>query len=454
FHTLKGGAGFLGIQPMVELCHAAEETLGAARSGTAELDPLHFDAAQRSLDWLQAMLDAVAAGTDPEHAPPELIAQFALVTTPAQAPQPVAQAAPAPASAPAGGDDLITDDEFEALLDQLHGGAAPGAAPVAAAKPAAAPAPDTIDEDEFEALLDQLHGKAAPGARPLPAVAAAPAAAIAAPAPAPKPVPRPAPRPAAPPPRSAPAEAEHTVRVDTRRLDAIVNLIGELVLARNRLKTLRARLRDDELDRAVASLDVATARLQSAVMRTRMQPVGKVFSRFPKVARDVARSLSKEVELEMVGAETELDRNLVEALADPLVHLVRNGIDHGVEAPELREAAGKPRVGRLRLSAQQEGDYVSIEVQDDGAGIDPERLRAKAREKGLIDPEAAARLGADECLQLVFLPGFSTKTEVTDISGRGVGMDVVQSRIRELGGQIQIQSELGRGTRFLIRVPL
>ncbi|WP_147209369.1 chemotaxis protein CheA, partial [Pseudoxanthomonas taiwanensis] len=258
-----------------------------------------------------------------------------------------------------------------------------------------------------------------------------------------------------PPPRAAAAgEAEHTVRVDTRRLDAIVNLIGELVLARNRLKTLRARLRDDELDRAVASLDVATARLQSAVMRTRMQPVGKVFSRFPKVARDVARSLAKEVELEMVGADTELDRNLVEALADPLVHLVRNGIDHGVEAPEVREASGKPRVGRLRLAAQQEGDYVTIEVQDDGAGIDPERLRAKAREKGLIDPEAAARLGADECLQLVFLPGFSTKTQVTDISGRGVGMDVVQSRIRELGGQIQIQSELGRGTRFLIRVPL
>jgi two-component system chemotaxis sensor kinase CheA len=242
--------------------------------------------------------------------------------------------------------------------------------------------------------------------------------------------------------------------VDTRRLDAIVNLIGELVLARNRLKTLRTRLKDEELDRAVGSLDVATARLQSAVMRTRMQPVGKVFSRFPKVARDVARSLQKEVELEMVGAETELDRNLVEALADPLVHLVRNGIDHGVEAPALREAAGKPRTGRLRLSAQQEGDYVGIEVQDDGAGIDPERLRAKAREKGLLDPEAAARLGPEECLNLIFLPGFSTKAEVTDISGRGVGMDVVQSRIRELGGQIQIQSELGRGSRFLIRVPL
>ena len=453
FHTLKGGAGFLGITQMVELCHAAEETLGAARSGQAVLEPQHFDAAQRSLDWLQAMLDAVSAGTEPEPAPPELIAQFSLDAAPAAAPAPVA-AAPAPA--PSGGGDMITDDEFEALLDQLHGGAAPGAKPVAA-RPAAAPATagssDVITDDEFEALLDQLHGGAAPGAKPLPA--AAPAAAAPNPAPwpaAPKPA---APRPTSPPPRPAGAgEAEHTVRVDTRRLDAIVNLIGELVLARNRLKTLRTRLKDEELDRAVGSLDVATARLQSAVMRTRMQPVGKVFSRFPKVARDVARSLSKEVDLEMVGADTELDRNLVEALADPLVHLVRNGIDHGIEPPEIREAAGKPRVGRLRLAAQQEGDYVTIEVQDDGAGIDPERLRAKAREKGLLDPEAAARLGVDECLNLVFLPGFSTKAQVTDISGRGVGMDVVQSRIRELGGQIQIQSELGRGSRFLIRVPL
>ncbi|AKC87965.1 chemotaxis protein CheA [Pseudoxanthomonas suwonensis] len=438
FHTLKGGAGFLGVLAMVELCHAAEDTLGRVRAGEAAIEPQHFDAAQRSLDWLQAMLDALAAGTEVPHAPPELIAQFSLD------PAPVAATAAAKAAAPVS--DLIDDDEFEALLDQLHGAASPG---TVATRPAAAPAAagsGLIDDDEFEALLDQLHGAAAPGAVLLPAVAEAGVAVAAPPAP---------PRPAAPPPRAAPAgEAEQTVRVDTRRLDAIVNLIGELVLARNRLKTLRTRLKDEELDRAVATLDVATARLQSAVMRTRMQPVGKVFSRFPKVARDVARSLRKEVELEMVGAETELDRNLVEALADPLVHLVRNGIDHGVESPELREAAGKARVGRLRLSAQQEGDYVGIEVQDDGAGIDPERLRAKAREKGLLDPEAAARLGPEECLNLIFLPGFSTKAEVTDISGRGVGMDVVQSRIRELGGQIQIQSELGRGTRFLIRVPL
>lgn len=365
FHTLKGGAGFLGITPMVNLCHAAEEALGLVRAGKATLEADHFDAAQQSLDWLQQMLDAVAGSTEPPHAPPELIAQF-----------------------------------------DVSG--APHASPKAAAATHAKPAAPT-------AAHDPAHT-----ARPSPRA----------------------------------NEAEHTIRVDTKRLDAIVNLVGELVLSRNRLKTLRTRLRDEELDRAVSSLDIATARLQNAVMRTRMQPVGKVFSRFPKVARDVARSLNKEVDLELVGADTELDRNLVEALADPLVHLVRNAIDHGIELPDLREASGKPRSGQVRLSAQQEGDYVTIEIRDDGAGIDPERLRDKALEKGLLDPEAAARLSHDECLHLVFMPGFSTKAVITDISGRGVGMDVVQSRIRELSGQIQIHSQLGRGSRFLIRVPL
>ncbi|WP_115540238.1 chemotaxis protein CheA [Xanthomonas campestris] len=370
FHTLKGGAGFLAIKPMVELCHAAEETLGMARSGQAVLQAHHFDAAQQSLDYLQAMLDAMGSGDPVPHAPASLIAQF----------------------------------------DAKSGPPAVKSAPKAAAL-AAVPAG---------------QASAAAGAKAAPKAAA----------------------------KSGGAEAEQTVRVDTKRLDAIVNLIGELVLSRNRLKTLRTRLRDEELDRAVSTLDIATARLQTAVMRTRMQPVSKVFSRFPKVARDVARTLSKEVELELIGAETELDRNLVEALADPLVHLVRNAIDHGIESPALREATGKPRSGHVRLSAQQEGDYVSIEIQDDGAGIDPERLREIARNKGLIDAEAAARLSTDECLHLIFMPGFSTKAEVTDISGRGVGMDVVQSRIRELSGQIQIQSELGRGSRFMIRVPL
>jgi len=404
FHTLKGGAGFLGIQPMVNLCHAAEETLGLVRAGQATLEPQHFDAAQQSLDWLQQMLDAIGAGEDPPHAPQILIDQFDVQGHAEPAPKPATP--PAAGAAAASGGDLISDDEFEALLDQLHGDGVPTT--------------------------------------------------VVAPSPTPPPRPQPAPKPA---PAGKPAakvggETEQTIRVDTKRLDAIVNLVGELVLSRNRLKTLRARIRDEELDRAVSSLDIATARLQTAVMRTRMQPVGKVFSRFPKVARDVARQLQKEVDLELVGADTELDRNLVEALADPLVHLVRNAIDHGIEVPSLREACSKPRQGQVRLSAQQEGDFVTIEIRDDGAGIDPERLRAKALEKGLIDPEAAARLSHDECLQLVFLPGFSTKAEVTDISGRGVGMDVVQSRIRELSGQITIHSDVGRGSRFVIRVPL
>ena len=404
FHTLKGGAGFLGIQAMVNLCHAAEETLGLVRAGQAALEPLHFDAAQQSLDWLQRMLDAIGAGEDPPHAPQILIDQFDVQGHAAPAPKPANP--PAAGAAAASGGDLISDDEFEALLDQLHG----DGVPTTVASPS--------------------------------------------PAPPPRPQPAPKPAPAGKPAAKAGGETEQTIRVDTKRLDAIVNLVGELVLSRNRLKTLRARIRDEELDRAVSSLDIATARLQTAVMRTRMQPVGKVFSRFPKVARDVARQLQKEVDLELVGADTELDRNLVEALADPLVHLVRNAIDHGIEVPSLREACSKPRQGHVRLSAQQEGDFVTIEIRDDGAGIDPERLRVKALEKGLIDPEAAARLSHDECLQLVFLPGFSTKAEVTDISGRGVGMDVVQSRIRELSGQITIHSDVGRGSRFVIRVPL
>ena len=462
FHTLKGGAGFLGIHAMVGLCHAAEEALGLVRSGRTRLEPRHFDAAQQSLDHLQAMLDAVGAGEEAAHAPAALIALFEAAPAPAAAIAAPTVAATATAAANAANaanaadDGMIGDDEFEALLDQLHSGSAPGAVVASAIPTPAAPAA-MIDEDEFEALLDQLHGGGIPGAAAIaqdpatiaPAARVAPSIAADNP-PAQPPVAATA-EPRAP---ARTGETEQTIRVDTRRLDAIVNLVGELVLARNRLKTLRARIRDEELDRAVRGLDVATSRLQTAVMRTRMQPVGKVFSRFPKVARDVARSLRKEVDLELLGADTELDRNLVEALVDPLVHLVRNAIDHGIELPELRQAAGKPRLGQVRLSAQQEGDYVTIEIRDDGAGIDPEHLRSKAVEKGLIEREAASRLSPEECLQLVFMAGFSTKSEVTDISGRGVGMDVVQSRIRELSGLIQIHSELGKGSRFVIRVPL
>ncbi len=398
FHTIKGGAGFLDLPPMVHLCHAFEDRIDAARSGSCALDAAAFDGAQRAVDILLDMLDALGRGED-------------------------------------------LDEVDSALLQQVRGADAPAA-------PTAEPAfemPDDLDDLDFDALLDSLHGEGAvPGA---------------APAPAPKPAPVPAKKtavakPAAEKPALASAEAEHTVRVDVRRLDALVNLVGELVLARNRLKTLRPDLHDENLDRAVTALDTVTARLQGAVMSARMQPVSRVFTRFPKLARDVARQLDKQVELVVEGGDTELDRNLVEALADPLVHLVRNAIDHGIEMPAARRAVGKPEQGRVRLAAQQEGDHVAIEVSDDGAGIDAEAIRRSAIRKGLIDSESAGRLSEDECLSLLFLPGFSTRAEVSDLSGRGVGMDVVQSKIRELSGQVQIQSELGRGSRFVIRVPL
>jgi two-component system chemotaxis sensor kinase CheA len=439
FHTIKGGAGFLHIAPMVDLCHGAEEMFDHLRSGRIAADAHLLDLALQTLDHLNGMLGALRAGATVPRAPQDLVLAMRAVCEGDGPVAPAAAATKTASTATPAGDD-IGDDEFEALLDALHGkGGGPGAKPGG-----------TIDEDEFESLLDALHGKGAPpGAQPAPA----------APAQAPGPAPH---VPAAPPPAAAPAkEVDATVRVEVKRLDAMMNLVGELVLARNRLKTLRhragsvrRRVTDGELDRAITSLDVITARLQSAVMKTRMQPIGRVFSRFPKVARDVARQLSKEVKLELVGEETEIDKNIVEALSDPLVHLVRNAIDHGVESPERRERAGKARQGTVRLSAQHEGDHIQIVVRDDGAGMDPEVLRAKARDKGLISPEAAARLSTDECLQLIFLPGFSTKAEVSEISGRGVGMDVVMSRLKELNGHVAIHSAPGAGSTITIRLPL
>jgi two-component system, chemotaxis family, sensor kinase CheA len=380
---------------------------------------------------------------------------------------------PAPANAADTGDN-ITDEEFEALLDQLHGrGQAPGvtaaeagAAPVAEAAGAAANslpgAGDTITEDEFEALLDQLHGNGkAPGveaSKAAPSPAAAPPAstpqarstAASAPAPA---VPKD--KPAAPATPAADANAvETTVRVDTARLDEIMNMVGELVLVRNRLVRLGLSSGDEELNKAVSNLDVVTADLQTSVMKTRMQPIKKVFGRFPRVVRDLARNLKKEINLELIGEETDLDKNLVEALADPLVHLVRNSVDHGIEMPHEREAAGKPRTGKVILAAEQEGDHILLTITDDGRGMDPEVLRAKAVEKGMMDRDVADRLTVSECFDLILAPGFSTKTEISDVSGRGVGMDVVKTKIAQLNGTIAIDSTKGKGTRIAIKVPL
>jgi two-component system chemotaxis sensor kinase CheA len=244
------------------------------------------------------------------------------------------------------------------------------------------------------------------------------------------------------------------VRVDTQRIDALVNAAGELVQVRNRLVNLAARRPDSELERAVHNLDRVAGDLQTAALRMRMQPIGKLFQRFPRIVRDLARKLGKQATLEQRGEDTQLDRTLVESLADPLVHLLRNAIDHGLEDPGSRVEAGKPREGKVTLSAGQQGERIVISIRDDGRGMDPEVLRRKAVEKGLLDEAQARRLEPAECLALIFRPGFSTRGEISDISGRGVGMDVVKTSVAALGGTIDIESTPGTGTTILIGIPL
>lgn len=438
FHTVKGGAGFLAIEPMVVLCHHAEDLLNEARNGQVQLGSGHMDALLEALDLLNAMMVSVSEGTAVAM-PPAALLQSLLPRAAAPAPTQVA-AEPAPASAATG---EIDDSEFEALLDSMYGNAAPGTV-APAPLPAPLPASNTISDDEFEALLDTLHG---PGAAPSTVAAAAPVPAPMAAAPASAPSPAPAPV-------RAPVVAESTVRVDTSRLDVLVNHAGELVLVRNRLLSLAAQDDNEALATAAGELDRIADELQLAVMGMRMQPVGRLFQRFPRIVRDLARQLGKDVELVLEGEDTELDRSLVEALADPLIHLLRNALDHGVEMPDQREHSGKPRKGRVCLSASQRGERIVISVSDDGRGMDPEVLRRKAVEKGVIDPTHAARLTESECYELIFRPGFSTAAAVSDISGRGVGMDVVKTRVAELGGTLKVNSQLGSGSELELTVPL
>lgn len=462
FHTVKGGAGFLAIEPMVQLCHHAEDLLNVARNGQLLLDASRMDALLEALDLLNDMMAALAGGQPMEMPPPALLQRLTpgavAAPKPAPARKPVAPppsdgtiddsefealldslygssgapGAPAPASASGS----ITDDEFEALLDNLHGkGGTPGAVEV----PTAPASSGTISDDEFESLLDNLHGKGgSPGAQ-VSAPAAAPVA---------------APAPAAPVAKQAAPAPENTVRVDTARLDALVHRAGELVLVRNRLLSLAAKNGDETLELAATELDRVADALQNAVLGMRMQPVGRLFQRFPRIVRDLSRQLGKEVELVQEGEGTDLDRSLVEALADPMVHLIRNALDHGLEMPDERERAGKPRKGKVTLAASQRGERIVITVSDDGRGMNPEVLRCKAVEKGLMDEAQAARLTENECYEIIFRPGFSTAATVSDISGRGVGMDVVKTRVVELGGTLSVRSQLGKGSTLELAVPL
>ncbi|NEV60511.1 chemotaxis protein CheA [Thiorhodococcus minor] len=494
FHTIKGGAGFLNLNALVIVCHHAEDVFNLLRNGERKISSYLMDTVLRVLDVLNVMFGELQSGNEPTPAPDELVQALArlasdepspemapeppasLAEPPSPAFEPEAKAASAPAGAEqadagaeAGGGDEITQEEFEALLDALGGPggqAAPAEAPPPAQTQPAAEASgggdELISDDEFEALLDQLHGGGAPSAVEAKADGGAPEPAA---SPDASKASETATVPSAP--KAAPGAAaggaakaqrmpagESSVRVDTQRLDEIMNLVGELVLVRNRMTMLRSRTEDDEIGKAIGSLALVTSDLQTAVMKTRMQPIKKVFSRFPRVVRDLARNLGKEIELETYGEETDLDKNLVEALADPLVHLIRNAVDHGVEMPDVREANGKPRKGTVVLGAAQEGDHISLVIQDDGRGMDPEKLRTKAVEKGLMEPSMAERLSHRECFDLIFMAGLSTKEEISDVSGRGVGMDVVKTRITQLNGSIEIDSELGVGTKLSVKLPL
>ncbi|WP_421621507.1 chemotaxis protein CheA [Alkalilimnicola ehrlichii] len=535
FHTIKGGAGFLNLDPLVEVCHRTEDVFNLLRNGERTVTSELMDTVLQALDVVVNQFNSIENGEDPEPAAPELLRDLealnitdeqrlgadgdeAASTAPPAGDEPAAAGEPegdisdrefealldaleeekgeadaAPAEDAAGSDsDEISDEEFETLLDELHGkGRHAGVPEKALPEDAGATAPadqgraagdDRISEDEFEALLDDLHGKggapgkpADEGGQPAPPAGASAPGQADKPAGPPrtqasaKPAAKPAPGgggagqgggnggggPGAGGTGKAPApKPEATVRVDTAKLDDIMNLVGELVLVRNRLATLRGVLGDERMGQAVSDLELVTSDLQTAVMKTRMQPIKKVFGRFPRVIRDLARSMRKEIKLEMRGEDTDLDKNMVEALADPMVHLVRNAVDHGIESPEEREAAGKPRTGTVLLGAEQEGDHILLTIADDGRGMDAEKLRNIAVEKGLMDRESANRLDEKECYNLIFAAGFSTKEEISDVSGRGVGMDVVKNSISRLNGTVDIDSELGVGTTMKIQLPL
>jgi two-component system chemotaxis sensor kinase CheA len=556
YHTVKGGAGFLSLTELVEICHGAENVFDVMRNGQRTLTPELMDIILQATDVVVDMFEKVKSREPLVPADAQLVDTLHKLSHPEtpdedifatggetqQSSKPVEEfsletpAADPVSSKSGGGIDEITEDEFEALLDELHGAGGPSGSKPSTPAPTPTEAEpstsgDDITDDEFEALLDELHGKGQFGKEETPAPAApvvpdtstdtansgdeisddefealldqlhgagqgpstsvntpsdkppvdtkatdainkakqeqqknTPVAPVKAPQPAPK-------KPQA----SAPAgqsnvkkedkkddkkasasapQGETTVRVDTKRLDQIMNMVGELVLVRNRLLSLGINSNDESMSKAIANLDVVTGDLQGAVMKTRMQPIKKVFGRFPRVVRDLARSLKKEITLELEGEETDLDKNLVEALADPLVHLVRNSVDHGVEMPDERVAAGKPRMGTVKLSASQEGDHILLTIEDDGKGMDPEKLKEIAISRGVLDADAAARMSDVEAFNLIFAPGFSTKTEISDISGRGVGMDVVKTKINQLNGTVNIDSQLGKGTRLDIKVPL
>jgi two-component system chemotaxis sensor kinase CheA len=448
FHTIKGGAGFMGLPAMVAACHLTENLFDALRTGAAPVTPIAIEAALQASGFVADQLAELNNGAEPDSLPAmpkdlEIILTDAIEGKTSSAP--TKAAAPAPAAA----------------------------APVAAAAaPAAAPSADGLDwEGMYETVMppgSYTRSAPAPAAVAAPSASAIPAAEIAAVVAA---VHAAAPTAAAPAkarepreerPQAAPVK-EESIRVDAVKLDALLEVAGESVQAANQAAVLLERLLQFKFEGQAQTLMATLAEtlerasrysteLQRATLATRMQPVGRLFQKFPRLVRELAKDLGKDVELTIEGAETEVDRVVVDSLYDPLVHMLRNSLDHGVESPEDRLAAGKPAKSYISLKAWQEANSVMIVLQDDGKGMDPVVLRTKAQQKGLISE--SAQLTNDECFQLVFLPGFSTKEVASSVSGRGVGMDVVKTAVEKNRGAIHIESSLGKGTKFAIRLPI
>lgn len=446
FHTIKGGAGFMGLPALVAACHLTENLFDALRTGAAPVTPIAIEAALQASGFVADQLTELANGAAPESLPamPEELEHILT-----NAIEGKSMPAPAPAAA---------------VVAQVV------VAEVLVATPAAT-ATTGADGLDWEAMYNavvpagqQLAVAATPVASSAAAAAvAAPAAASAAAKPAGKNwdgVDRREDRPDV---RHAAPVKEDSIRVDAVKLDALLEVAGESVQAANQAAVLLERLLQFKFEGQAATLMATLAEtlerasrysteLQRATLATRMQPVGRLFQKFPRLVRELAKDLGKDVELTIEGAETEVDRVVVDSLYDPLVHMLRNSLDHGVESPEARLAAGKPAKSYISLKAWQEANSVMIVLQDDGKGMDPAFLRSKAQQKGLISENA--QLSNDECFQLVFLPGFSTKEVASSVSGRGVGMDVVKTAVEKNRGAIHIESSLGKGTKFAIRLPI
>jgi two-component system chemotaxis sensor kinase CheA len=437
FHTIKGGAGFLNAHELVTLCHLTENLFDKLRNAELQLNPVLMDVIMAATGEVRLMFNDLGNNVQPRAAPAEMLASLeaALQGKQIKAAAPASKSKELPVAViPQSGN--TNGPDWELLYNSVVPAAASNAATAAAVTQL------QVMEEQIEIDEEQLK-KSAFGRRAddVPGGAAAPA---------------PARRDG-----DAPAK-DNTIRVDTDRLDQVLNLSGEIGLTKNRLTHLRTDILHGHanaatlksLDEAVNQLDMLVVNLQNAVMNTRMQPIGRLFKKYPRLARDLARQLGKDVELELTGEATEIDKTMIEDLNDPLVHLVRNAVDHGVETAEERAAAGKPSKSVVQLSACQEGDHILIMITDDGKGMNPEVLRAKAIQKGLITSEEANTLSDDQSLHLIFKPGFSTKDEISSVSGRGVGMDVVHTNIQKLNGTIDIKSIPGKGSQFVIYLPL